>query len=256
MICKICGELSKEFDKAKILGKYDVSYYHCSSCGFVQTEEPYWLSESYSKAISKSDTGIMMRNLTNSANLLLFLKFIPKGNCLDFGGGHGILTRIMRDYGFDFFHYDKYAENLFASGFEGDINGNYKLLTSFENFEHFENPLEEIEKLINISETLYFTTLLLPSSPPNIINWWYYAPSGGQHISFYSIKTLEYIGKKFNLFLLSNNIDTHILSKNKINTSFFKYLSLYNRLNNITFSRFLKKRSKTWDDMNTILSIF
>jgi len=128
--------------------------------------------------------------------------------------------------------------------------------TPFENFEHFVNPLEEIEKLINISETLYFSTLLLPSSPPLVKNWWYYAPNGGQHISFYSKRTLEYIAQRYNMFLLTNNRDTHILSKNKINTPFFKYLTLYNKINNITISRLLKKKAKTWDDMNIILSMF
>jgi hypothetical protein len=254
MNCKICGTETKEFDNAEILGKYKVRYYLCSKCGFVQTEEPFWLSESYSKAIAKSDTGIMVRNLANSSNLLFFLKFVPNGSCLDFGGGHGILTRIMRDYGFDFYHYDKYAENLFAAGFEGDANGSYKVVTAFENFEHFVKPLEEIEKLINISETLYFTTLLLPSSPHK--NWWYYAPDSGQHISFYSRKTLEYIAQKHNMFFITNNRDTHILSKKKVNTYFFWFLALYNKVNNLNPSRFLKRKSKTWNDMNTILSMF
>jgi len=255
--CNICTEIMSIHDKALVLNKYMVTYYYCSHCGFIQTEEPYWLSESYSKVISKSDTGIMMRNMTNATNLLLFFKFIPQGVCLDFGGGHGILTRIMRDYGFDFYHYDKYAENLFAMGFEGELNKKYKIITSFENFEHFVTPLKEIKKLVDITDTMYFTTLLLPSSPPPLIkNWWYYAPDGGQHISFYSKKTLEYIANKYNMFLLSNNSDTHILTKNKINKHFFYFLKLYNKINNITILKFLKNKSKTWDDMNTIISFF
>jgi uncharacterized Zn finger protein len=41
--CKICGHLSQKFDVAKILNKYNVNYYCCLECGFVQTDEPYWL---------------------------------------------------------------------------------------------------------------------------------------------------------------------------------------------------------------------
>ena len=254
--CRICFGKTSIFDKAQILNKYMVTYYYCPHCGFIQTEEPFWLNESYSRAIAKSDTGIMSRNLSNVSNLLFFLKNIPqKAACLDFGGGHGILTRIMRDYGFEFYHYDKYAENLFAAGFEGDVNGNksYKVVTSFENFEHFVKPLEEIEKLLSISELLYFTTLLLPSTPFLIRDWWYYAPENGQHISFYSKKTLQYLAQKYNMFFLSNNKDTHILSKNKINKHFFKFFTVYKKINKITVSSFLKRKSKTWDDMNTIL---
>jgi 2-polyprenyl-3-methyl-5-hydroxy-6-metoxy-1,4-benzoquinol methylase len=166
MNCKICNGNTFIHDKAQILNKYLVNYYYCQNCGFLQTEEPYWLNESYSKVIARSDTGIITRNFENATNLLLFLKFIPQGACLDFGGGHGILTRIMRDYGYDFYHYDKYAENLFASGFEGNLNNRYKVVTSFENFEHFVTPLEEIEKLVDISEILYFSTYLLIPPPP------------------------------------------------------------------------------------------
>jgi hypothetical protein len=111
-------------------------------------------------------------------------------------------------------------------------------------------PLEEIEKLLNISEVLYFTTFLLPAkSPPLVKDWWYYAPESGQHISFYSKETLEYIAQKYNMFLLSNNDNTHILSKNKIGSRFFKLLRLYNKINSITISKFLKRKSKTLDDM-------
>jgi hypothetical protein len=101
---------------------------------------------------------------------------------MDFGGGHGIFTRIMRDCGFDFYHYDKYAENLFAAGFEANLGQKYNLITSFENFEHFVNPIEEIEKLIKMSDTLYFSTSLIPSAYPSIKDWWYYSPNTGQHI--------------------------------------------------------------------------
>jgi hypothetical protein len=47
---------------------------------------------------------------------------------LDFSGGHGILTRIMRGYGFNFFHYDESTENLFASGFDRNLSKNTILL--------------------------------------------------------------------------------------------------------------------------------
>jgi hypothetical protein len=163
--CKICNGNMTLHDTAQILNKYTVEYYHCPRCGFIQTEEPYWLDEAYTKAIVAGDTGVMARNITNTTNLLFFLRYVPRnGPCLDFGGGYGVLTRMMRDYGFDFYLYDKYAENLFALGFEGNLNKKYDLITSFENFEHFVNPMEEIEKLVNISDILYFTTLLLP--PP------------------------------------------------------------------------------------------
>jgi hypothetical protein len=247
--CKICNNPVEFFDKALILNKHNVNYYLCKNCNFLQTEEPYWLHESYSKVFSTYDTGTMSRNMTNTINLLFFLKFIPRGINLDFGGGYGVLTRMMRDYGFDFYHYDKYAENLFAYGFDGDLKKKYNLITSFENFEHFVNPIEEIEKIINSTEYLYFTTLLLPNPIPRINDWWYYSTNSGQHISFYSLKTLKYIAKRFNMHLTSDNAITHILSKKKITPGFFYLLKLYNKIHNLTnLTRYFKHKSKTWAD--------
>lgn len=47
MTCKICGSETSQKFKAKILVKYDINYYHCENCGFLQTEEPFWLEEAY-----------------------------------------------------------------------------------------------------------------------------------------------------------------------------------------------------------------
>lgn len=257
MNCKICENESREFGTAKVLGKYEIRYYHCSKCGFVQTEEPYWLDEAYFSAFATIDTGTMARNMQNSTNLLFFMRFIDNGACLDFGGAYGVLTRIMRDYGFDFYSYDKYAKNLFASGFDGNLSEKYTLVTAFENFEHFINPIEEIESILNITETVYFTTFLLPSNtPPLPQNWWYYALDSGQHIAFYSKQTLEYIANKYGMYMITNNIDTHILSKKKIAPDIFAKLRFYNKINRyINISKYFKKTSKTMDDLERNISI-
>jgi hypothetical protein len=243
-------------DRAEVLGKYSVTYYFCKNCGFIQTEAPYWLNESYSKVIATADTGIMMRNLQNATALLFVLKFTKNDMCLEFGGGHGILTRIMRDYGFNFFHYDKFAENLFASGFDGNLSKKYDFVTAFENFEHFVNPIEEIEKIINIADVLYFSTELIPQNIPLIKDWWYFSPSTGQHISFYSKKSLEYIANKFNLHLLTDNKFTHILSKKHVNKNIFSLLRYYRKINNIiNIERYLKRPSKTVEDMYKVIEM-
>jgi hypothetical protein len=252
--CKICNSLLLAHDRAEVLKKYNVAYYFCPNCGFIQTEDPYWLEESYSKAIATADTGIISRNLSNAADLLFILKFIKNSNCLDFGGGHGILTRIMRDYGFNFYHYDKYAENLFANGFEGSLEGNYNLVTSFENFEHFSDPIAEIKKIVKIADVIYFSTELIPMNVPKIKDWWYFVPSTGQHVSFYSKKSLEFIARKFGLYYISNNHSVHILSKNPMNGRIFVLLKLYNRFNRINILRFLKRPSKTFSDMKKIIN--
>jgi len=254
-ICKICGEQSKRFDCGRVLDKYNANYYHCSSCGFVQTEEPYWLEESYTSAIASADTGILARNLRNAKELLFLLKPLADGSFIDFGGGHGILTRIMRDYGFDFFHYDKYAENLFARGFDANLCKKYHAITAYESFEHFTEPLKDVEKLLSLSDTIIFSTLLISSPPPKVSDWWYYVPETGQHISFYSRKSLQVIAKRYNLLLQSNNKDLHILSKLPLlEKKIFPQLKWYNRIQKkLDITRKFKKKSKTRGDMQTML---
>ncbi len=66
MTCKICGKENKFVFKTKIMKKYEISYFHCENCGFLQTEEPYWLSEAYKEPINITDTGYLSRNINLS----------------------------------------------------------------------------------------------------------------------------------------------------------------------------------------------
>ena len=102
--CTVCGVSMTSAFNAKVLDKYDVHYQQCSGCGLLQTEEPYWLDEAYSNAIAVADTGLVMRNFSIASKLvvLLYLAFEKRGAYLDIAGGYGMLTRLMRDYGFDY----------------------------------------------------------------------------------------------------------------------------------------------------------
>jgi len=216
--CKICNSESKEIHKARILNKYNIQYFQCTYCGFVQTEEPFWLEESYSNVISLSDTGIMVRNILYSeiSTTILSMFVNNKKSFLDYGGGYGIFTRLMRDNGFDYYWYDKYAPNLIARGFEGEIeNKKYEAITSFENFEHFEYPLQEIEKIFCLTNFVLFSTQLISIPAPSPYKWWYYCLEHGQHISIFTRRSLEFIAKKYNYFMISNLNDLHIFIKQK-----------------------------------------
>ena len=79
MKCKICNHETNNIFTAKILNKYYAKYYYCDHCGFLQTEEPYWLKEAYSNSISITDTGIVARNITLSqitSGIICFLLFL------------------------------------------------------------------------------------------------------------------------------------------------------------------------------------
>ena len=253
MNCKICNGPTKKFDNGFILNKYYIDYFQCEKCGFVQTESPYWLKESYSDAISVSDTGVMSRNIIFSklATIMMSLCVNTKRDFLDYGGGYGIFTRIMRDNGFNFYWYDKYAINLVARGFEGSISDKrYEAVTSFENFEHFANPIEEIEKIFSLTDFVLFSTELITVPAPSTNNWWYYCLEHGQHISIFSNKTLEYIAKKYGYNLISNGRNLHIFSKKKLNNRIFLLEKIIRKLK---LENFFKKKPKTDSDMNMMI---
>jgi hypothetical protein len=208
LACPIChSSMRHVFDKM-ILRKYTGHYYFCDSCGFLRIHRPYWLKEAYSSAICAADTGIMVRNLAIVGKLSPVCDRMLKslGPYLDFGGGHGILVRLMRDRGFDFRWYDEHAENQLARGFEyGSIDRDCVAVTAFEVLEHIEDPLQFVRSALQAARcgTFIFTTELFSGNPPE--EWWYYAPTEGQHIGFFRSDTLDWMGKELGLRVLSEN---------------------------------------------------
>jgi hypothetical protein len=246
MKCKICKNNSNIIFTATVLNKYNISYYQCNTCLFIQTETPFWVEEAYSDAISNLDTGILLRNIDISKKLSSLLPYFitsPEIKCLDYSGGYGILVRLMRDIGYDFYWYDKYCKNIFARGFEFVKNYPYKIITAFEVVEHLSEPLSEIYDLIinNSCETLIFSTELVNKTFDK--NWWYFAFESGQHISFYNIKTIEYMAEKFNMYCYSIGSFFHIFSKKKM-----KLKELISAINKKPKQFKNKLKSKTFSD--------
>lgn len=215
MNCKICNTESNIFDNGLIMGKYKINYFHCPHCGFIQTEEPYWLTEAYSSAIADTDIGLIQRNIMLSEKINTILKLLNKPNhLLDYGGGYGMFVRMMRDKGWDFEWYDQYCENLFAQHHEMKRD-RYDVVTSFEMLEHLTDPLSTLEKILKKTDTFICTTELVPANPPKIKDWWYYATESGQHISFYTLDSLKTIAQKFKKHFYSG-FGIHIFSSKHI----------------------------------------
>ncbi len=196
--CPIDGAEMEPVFKAVILGRHDVQYYACSECSFLQTEDPYWLEDAYSDVIADCDTGIMERNLHNVFRITAVLRFLGLHNetIIDVAGGYGILTRLLRDAGFDCLWSDKYCNNIMAKGFQALESSPAYVLCAMEVLEHVENPFEFMKNAIaqHDAKVMLFSTEELESLPDE--NWWYYSRETGQHISFYSVKSLEGLARR------------------------------------------------------------
>jgi predicted RNA-binding Zn-ribbon protein involved in translation (DUF1610 family) len=206
ILCKVCGTPTRLYDRALVLRKHSVQYFLCPSCGFMQTESPYWLEEAYSAAIASQDVGILGRNLRNEqlTAAVLTLLFPHAKHCVDYGAGHGIFVRLMRDRGFNFSWCDLYASNDYARGFEYHEGDPCEFLTAFEVLEHFVDPVAELATMMSRADNVFVSTILLPKPVPRIADWWYYTPTSGQHVSFYTPRSLQILAARFDRTVLSH----------------------------------------------------
>jgi Methyltransferase domain len=239
--CKVCNGPSVFFGKADVLKRYSVQYFRCDNCGFIQTETPFWLEEAYASAIARQDVGIMHRNLVNCdvTSAVLNLFFPRAAKCVDFGAGHGVFVRLMRDRGFNFFWSDLHAANDYARGFEREMGARFDFLTAFEVLEHLVDPVAGLEELMNLSENVFVSTCLLPTPAPQLNDWWYYVPTSGQHIAFYTEESLRLLATRFGRYLLSVG-SYHLFTVKPRNrfayrlANHLKFARLVNRANNRT----------------------
>jgi hypothetical protein len=218
MRCKICAAAAAAAFPGTMLKTYQIEYYRCPRCGFLQTEAPYWLEEAYASAISDLDLGPVNRAVGGSiiVESVIAAAFNPNARFIDWGGGYGVFTRLMRDKGYDFYWYDLYCQNLFAKQFAAAVDTGYELLTAFEVFEHLVEPMDEIAKMLKRSRSILFTTLLPPAKLTAQHEWWYLAPETGQHIAIYQLKTLQFIAKHFGLRLNTDGMGLHLLTDTDI----------------------------------------
>jgi hypothetical protein len=231
MICRVCSNIPVPFAEALILGKYQAQYFSCKQCGFIQTEDPYWLEEAYSSAITRSDIGLASRNITFAAigKAVIRSYFDANARFLDYGGGYGLLVRLMRDAGFDFYRYDKLCVNLFAEGADVDEQnpGAIELITAVEVFEHLVQPVDTVAHMLHFSKNILFTTELVPPDRPHPGEWPYYGLEHGQHVGLYTARTLAVIADRFHLNFYSNGTSLHLFTEKKISAFRFNWLAHY-----------------------------
>lgn len=224
--CCICASGVEKFGAATILGTHEIEYFRCDRCGFVQTENPYWLDEAYSSPIATLDLGLVGRNVRLADITRRILKRVLKtpGQCVDYGGGYGVFVRLMRDRGSDFFHFDPMAQNLFAQHFTANTDDTFQLATAFEVLEHLVHPHEHFAKLDQLAPHWLVTTELIDSPAPGLDDWWYYLPDTGQHISFYSKKSLELLATQYDRRLVSCGRGLHFFTKSTVSEAFIRWV--------------------------------
>jgi Methyltransferase domain len=213
--CALCCGSMSWFADGMVLDHVPVRYLRCDVCGSVMLPNPTWLEEAYSHAISPLDVGLLERcvQMANITTAVVLAQGLRRGRFLDFAGGYGTLTRLMRDRGLDFRHDDPFCENLFAQGFEAEVGERQDLVTAYEVLEHLSDPAASLAAVAGSTDLLLATTRLLPAPVPQPGEWDYYAEESGQHITFYTVAGLRALGGKLGMQLTTSGRTTHLFHR-------------------------------------------
>jgi len=196
--CRLCGAPAHFWNTKRLLKRFDVRYYLCSQCGSLETEQPYWLDVAYDIAGTGEDVGAAQRTIDlvlQTSALLDRLKLPANAECIDFGGGLGLFTRMMRDRGVNFLSYDLYAQPFFSDRYsvESMTGRSPAVVTAFEVLEHFTDPASDLTQLFEGRPAVVIaTTELYTGQDPS---WPYLAQA--QHVFFYSRQALGHIARRF-----------------------------------------------------------
>ncbi|MEM7601859.1 MAG: class I SAM-dependent methyltransferase, partial [Verrucomicrobiota bacterium] len=179
--------------------RFDSTIQTCDKCGFMFATEVNWLDQVYTSPINLTDVGHVWRN-EYAATLVESIRphVAPTDFFVDYGAGYGLFVRMMRDRGFRFHWNDPYCENLFARGFDSDVDRvrRYRMATAFEVFEHVPDPVETAREIQSLADGVVFSTTLIPPGLTSLSDWDYFGLEHGQHVSFYSAESLSQLASK------------------------------------------------------------
>lgn len=198
-----------------------INYFSCPDCFFTfapefqEWSEQEFLEKIYNDDYIKVDSDYLEVRPQSGFKILkqLFSEQKHLIKHLDYGGGNGKLTSLLKEDGWDSETYDPFP----ASNLNLNDLGRFNLITAYEVFEH----VPDVHVLMkNLTEVMSDDCLILFStmvSDGNIkknsrITWWYAAPRNG-HISLFSTKSLALLSTKYKMNFGSFNNGFHCFYK-------------------------------------------
>lgn len=229
IVCPVCqgpcAELDAvDFEKSCAVAQpsppseSSVTYVLCEECGFCFAPEfASWSIEEFEARIYNNDylrfdpDYVETRPRANAQSLVGTFPNPTGIRHMDYGGGSGLMSRILRDAGWDSTSYDPFVNRTLTV----QTLGQFDLVTAYEVFEHVPDVarlMSDLSTLVRADGIVIFSTLLTDGNlaPGQRLTWWYAAPRNG-HISLYSTRSLVLLGARggFNLGSYSANLHAY-----------------------------------------------
>lgn len=200
----------------RILDRHDGHVSQCGACGFAQLADPSWLGEAYADAITGTDVGLLARcrHLEPRIRGILACAGRSDGTVLDWGGGYGTLTRMLRDRGIDCRHWDPHCTNLFARGFDAELEARdrWDAVLAVEVLEHLVDPWSFFRPVAARTDLIIATTELVSEPAPAFDVWAYWGAEHGQHVSLQSRRSLVHVAREIGMTYLAAG-PMHVFSR-------------------------------------------
>jgi SAM-dependent methyltransferase len=181
-----------------------IYYSRCSNCGFCFAPEfSTWSQEEFLTRIYNDDyvrvdpEYIETRPKRIAAFLLsMFPKLPGSVRHLDYGGGNGLLAKILRESNWNSISCDP----LLDGNASLDGLGKFDLITAIEVFEHvpdLQKLISDLRFLLAPDGLVLFSTVVSDGEihANQRLNWWYASPRNG-HISLFSRKSLAILAQR------------------------------------------------------------
>ena len=229
--CKVCGADSGPFDvldfnkscEGLLLGRAagaPVVYRRCLDCGFIFTDffdeftSEMWRKYVYNDDYEKIDPQYKsVRSRINAHLISTFLMGRKQSTVgLDYGGGNGKTSRLMRERGWIYDSFDPFDQVIV----DPLLARKYNFSSAIEVFEHTTDPLGTVKDIASMmspdSMMILISTVLTDGavSDKSGLGWWYAAPRNG-HVSLYSRRSLEKLASRVNLQCLCMGSGPHFM---------------------------------------------
>ncbi len=205
MLCTLCENT--------LQNQIDDFYFQCSVCDAFVKDSKFYVNFEQEKERYESHNNdvndVRYQQFTSPITVYILENYTSKHLGLDFGCGTGpVISEQLKKHDFQIKLYDP-----FFYPDESYLDFQYDYIFSCEVFEHFYHPKKEIEKLLNILKPSG-KLLIMTHQYDGVIAFpkWYYRKDP-THVFIYTLKTFEYIAKKFQLKIEFQNNRFVVLKK-------------------------------------------